>query len=513
MRTLLIMPPYPILEYPTIPMGMAYVAAALRKEGKEVQVEDYLVSEYSEEKLRRKIAEFNPDIIGTTSVTMNFHGASAILRDVKNINDNIITVIGGPHVTFTAEETLSEYPWIDIVARGEGDYTLVDIVNGLPLKDIGGIAFKEKGKVIVNPLRPWIENLDELAEPARDLFPISKYRALGDECGIASSRGCPYNCAFCVGHKMVGRKGRFRTPKLVVDEIEHILELGFTRINIVDDLLTARKSHVYAICDEILARNIKVPWSAYTRVDTVDKELYTKMREAGCYYVLYGVESGCQKILDNVHKKITPEKVVWAVNLATECGIKSIASFVIGLPGETKETLAQSVAFAKTLNTHYGFHLLAPFPGTEVRERAEEFGMRILTNDWSKYDANGAIVEYDGCSAEDLLRVDREYREDAEAYVAKVEELRRSGKVFEYEDWRQNSQHRNHIAAALLQSDVIENLGYLHEDGDRIRQLAASLSNRIPYPSDHIERVIGELVSEGLLQHQSSPEGVVWSWV
>ena len=513
MKTLLILPPYPILEYPTIPMGMAYVAAALRREGKEVQVEDYLVSQYSEEKLRRKIAEFEPDIVGTNSVTLNFPGASAILRDVKKINDNILTIIGGPHVTFTAEGTLNESPWIDIVARGESDYTLVDIVNGMPLKDVQGISFKENGEIVSNPLRPWIENLDELAEPARDLFPISKYRALGDECGIASSRGCPYSCAFCVGYKMVGRKGRFRNPKLVVDEIERILDLGFGRINIVDDLLTAKKAHVYAICDEIIERKIKVPWSAYTRVDTIDKELYTRMREAGCYYVLYGVESGSQKILDNVHKKITPEKVVWAINLATECGIKSIASFIIGLPGETRETLAETVAFAKSLNTHYGFHLLAPFPGTEVRERAEEFGMRILTNDWEKYDANGAIVEYDECSAEDLLKVDQQYREDVQAYIDKVEELQRQGKAFEYEDWRQKSLHRNHITAALLQSDVIENLGFFREDGDRIQQLASTLSNRIPHPSEHIESAIGELVDEGLLQYQNSPEGVVWNWV
>jgi radical SAM superfamily enzyme YgiQ (UPF0313 family) len=510
MRTLLLMPPYPITEFPTIPMGMSYVAAALRKAGKEVQVEDFLVGQYSKEKLRRRIEEYQPDIVGITSVTLNYPQACAILKDVKEINDNITTVFGGPHVTFTVEETLTQAPWVDIIARGESDYTLVDIINGMPLKDVQGISFRDNGEIVSTPLRPWIENLDELEEPARDLFPVSKYRALGNECGVISSRGCPFNCAFCVGHKMVGRRGRYRTPKLVVDEIEHVLEMGFKTINIVDDLLTMNKKHVYAICDEIEARNLKFPWTAFSRVDTVDRELFTRMREMGCFFVLYGVESGNQQILNNVHKKITPEKVKWAVELARECDIRTLASFIIGLPGETKESLVETVEFAKTLNTHYGFHLLSPFPGTEVRERAEEFGMRILTDDWSKYDANEAIVEHPDVSAEDLLRIDRDYKEGIAVYERRLEELRAQGKIPEYDGNRIQGQRRNHIAAALMQSDVIENLGAIK--GERVRELANTLSGYLEHPSDHIEAALDEMIAEGLLSHEASGEGTVWRW-
>jgi anaerobic magnesium-protoporphyrin IX monomethyl ester cyclase len=512
MRTLLIMPPYPITEFPTIPMGLAYVAAALRKECKEVQVEDFLVGQYSKEKLRRRIKEYKPDIVGITSVTLNYPAASAILTDVKKIDDNIITVFGGPHATFTAEQTLMEEPWVDIVARGESDYTLVDIVNGMPLREVGGISFRENGQVVSNPLRPWIENLDELAEPARDLFPVAKYRALGNECGVTSSRGCPFHCAFCVGHKMVGRKGRFRNPKLVVDEIEGVLEMGFRTINIVDDLLTINKKHVYAICDELLERNLNIRWTAFSRVDTVDKELFTRMKEAGCFFVLYGVESGNQQILDNMHKKITPEKVKWAVELARECEIRTLASFIIGLPGETKETLKETVSFAKSLNTHYGFHLLSPFPGTEVRERAEEFGMRILTDDWSRYDANEAIVEYPDVRAEDLLAIDRQYKADIDRYIQKLEELKAEGRVPEYDGDLMHGQKRNRIAATLLQSDIIENLGALDNNGEEVPQLATTLAKYIPHPSADIEPAVEDMIAEGLLRRDVSRDGVIWSW-
>jgi len=512
MRTLLIMPPYPITEFPTIPMGMAYVAAALRQKGKEAQIEDFLVGQYSKEKLQRRIEEYQPDIVGITSVTLNYPAASAILKDVKDINDNIVTIFGGPHVTFSVNETLAEAPWIDIIARGESDYTLVDITNGIPLNEIQGIAFKNNGEVTITPTRPWLENLDELAEPARDLFPVSKYRALGNECGLISSRGCPFGCSFCVGHKMVGRRGRFRDPKLVVDEIENILELGFKTVNIVDDLLTVNKEHVYAICAEMMARKLNIGWTAFSRVDTVSKDLLATMKEAGCFFILYGVESGNQEILNKAHKKITPQKTVEAVELAREAGIRTLASFIIGLPGETKETLAETVSFAKSLNTHYGFHLLSPFPGTEVRERAQEWGLRILTNDWSKYDANEAIVETDGASADDLMNIDCQYKEDVDRYIARIEELQKEGKDPDYEGIHIKDQKRNSIAAILLQSDIIENLGTLENESDSIHHLAGELADYIPYSPDDIEPAVKEMIAEGLLTHETSPKGVVWNW-
>jgi len=517
MRTLLINTPYPSTECPTMPLGLAYIAAVLEKEGSEVQVQDFLVTEYSKGKLEGKIVDFAPEIVGITSVTMNYPIASRILRDCKEIDGNIITVIGGPHVSFWAEEALEEAPWIDIVVRGEGEYTMLEIARGKSLKEIDGIAFSENGGVVLTEPRQWIENLDELPFPARHLFPLSRYRALSSDCGLITSRGCPFHCIFCLGPKMVGKKGRFRNIKLIVDEIEEILEYGFKTINMADDLFTLNRKHLYAFCDEVMARKLKFKWSANSRVDTVDPELLGKMKEAGCFFICYGVESGNQKILDIARKKITLEKIKEAVKLSKDAGIKSLASFIIGLPGETKKTLKESVNFAEELGPYYAFHLLAPFPGTEVWERREEYGLRILTDDWLKYTANEAITETEGVSAAELTEIDRKYQQEVERYVSYLEELEKSGKLdsesIEQEELEQvKARRRGEITFKLLYGDIIENLGSMETKGDVVAELVAGVSKEITYPLHYLRQVIEDMVSQGMLKYELHQGKVTWRW-
>jgi len=515
MRALLINTPYPSSEFPTIPLGLAYVAALLEKEGVEVQVQDFLVTKYSKEILEQKIAEFAPEITGITSVTMNYPIASGILKDCKGIDGNIITVIGGPHVSFWAEEALREAPWIDVVVRGEGEYTMLEIAQGKSLKEIDGIAFRENRDIVFTKPRQWIENLDELPFPARHLFPLSRYRALFSECGVITSRGCPFNCIFCAGPKMVGRKGRFRSTKLVVDEIEQILNYGFKTITVADDLFTLNRKHLHAFCDEIMARKLKFQWSANSRVDTVTPELLEKMKEAGCYFICYGVESGNQKILDIVRKKITPDKVRKAIKISKDAGMKSLASFIIGLPGETKETLAETVNFARELDTHYGFHLLAPFPGTEVREKAREYGVRILTDDWLKYSANEAITETDGVSAKELNEIDSKYREEINCYISYLEDLKKEENLdgIEREEWEKvKVRRRGEITFKLLQRNVIENLAAMETNGDVIEELVARVSKEITYPLNRLREGIRDTVDKGSLKYEVCEGKVTWSW-
>ena len=507
--------PYPSSEFPTIPLGLAYVAALLEKEGIEVQVQDFLVTQYCKETLEKKIAEFAPEIIGITSVTMNYPIASRILKDCKEIDRNITTVIGGPHVSFWAEEALREAPWIDIVVRGEGEYTMLEIAQGKGLKEIDGIAFRENRDIVLTKPRQWIENLDELPFPARHLFPLSKYRALFSECGLITSRGCPFNCIFCAGPKMVGRKGRFRSIKLVVDEIEEILNYGFKTITVADDLLTLNRRHLYAFCDEIMARKMKFQWSANSRVDTVTPELLNKMKEAGCYFICYGVESGNQKILDTVRKKITIEKIKGAVKLSNEAGIKSLASFILGLPGETKETLQETANFAKELDTYYGFHLLSPFPGTEVREKAKEYGIKILTDDWLRYNANEAITETESLSAKELEEIDRKYKEEINCYISYLEESEKEGKLdtIEREEWEKvKVRRRGEVAFKLLQKNIIENLAAMETKGDAIEELVARVSKEIAYPLNYLGEGIKEMASKGILKYELHKGNVTWSW-
>ena len=517
MRTLLINTPYPSTECPTMPQGLAYIAAVLEKEGIEVQVLDFLITKYSKGKLERKIADFTPEIIGVTSVTMNYPIASKILHDCKEIDSNLINVIGGPHVSFWAEEALAEAPWIDIVVRGEGEYTMLEIARGKSLREIDGIAFRENRDIVLTEPRPWIENLDKLPFPARHLFPLSRYLTLSIDCGIITSRGCPFNCIFCLGPKMVGRKGRFRNTKLIVDEIEEILEYGFKTINVADDLFTLNRKHLYAFCDEVMARKLKFKWSANSRVDTVDPELLGKMKEAGCSFICYGVESGNQKILDITRKKITREKIREAAKLTKDAGIKSLASFIIGLPGETKETLKESVNFANELGPHYAFHLLAPFPGTEVRERTKEYGLRLLTNDWLKYNANEAIIETEGVSAAELTEIDRKYQQEVERYVSYLEELEKSGKLdsesIEQEELEEvKARRRGEITFKLLQGDIIEDLGSMETKGDVIEELVARVSKEIAYPLHYLKQVTEDMVSQGILKYELHQGNVIWRW-
>jgi len=492
-RTLLINPPYPFSEFPIIPVGLLYVAGVLEHYGKKVEVLDLLVSKYSKEKIKRKIEEYKPDIIGITCVTMNYPVASEILKYCKSVNPKIVTVIGGPHVTFNAGETLREAPWIDIVVRREGEFTMLDIVNGEKPADIDGIAYRAKdGTIKLTKERALIENLQELPPPARHLFPISKYLALDAHASLLAGRGCPFNCIFCVGSKMGGRKARYRNPKLVVDEIEESLALGFKEVNFEDDLLTLNHKHLNAVCDEIIARGLKFNWSAFARVDTVTPEMLQKMRAAGCTWVSYGVESGNQAILDLVKKKITLKKVRYAVAIAKEAGVKVLASFIIGLPGETKETLKDTMDFAQEIQTFYGFH----FPGSEVREEADKYGIEILTNDWSKYDANRAVTRTKGAGPEDINAVLHKYFQGLKQPPPDPSQPRR----------------RSLLAWDLVHGDIIENMGSIEHRGDPVEELIDKIVEVSLHPRERVSASIKKWHADGLLKYDLKNSRIIWRW-
>ncbi len=489
-----------------MPMGISYIAGILEHNGKEVQLLDLLVSKYSKGKISRKLEEYQPDIVGVTSVTMNYPIASDILKHCKSVDKDIITVIGGPHVTFSAVETLSEAPWIDIVVRGEGERTMLDIVSGKKLEDIEGIAFRADG-VRVTAERALIENLDGLPLPARHLFPLSRYHALDVHASIIAGRGCPFNCIFCVGSRMGGRRARYRNPKLVVDEIEQVLAHGFKEVNFEDDLLTLNHRHVYTFCDEIIARGLEFNWSVFSRVDTVNLELLHKMREAGCTWMLYGVESGNQQILDTVKKKITLEKIGEGVRLGKEAGINIMASFIIGLPGETRETLKETIEFALGLNTPWGFNVLSPFPGTEVREKAGEYGIEILTSDWAKYDADTAVTRTEDAGPEEIAEALSQYHEGLNAYLADMEKEGKSDHIEAAQ-----SGMRSPLAWALLHDDVIESLGLMEMNGEPVESLVGRLEEVVAYSHDQISDNVRKWVDEGLLKYDLMDGHMVWRW-
>ena len=501
-------------------MSLPSLGAVLERAGVEVQVLDLLVTRNCPRNIERKLTEFKPDIVGITAVTMNYPTACRIVQTCKEIAPKLITVIGGPHVTFSAAETLHEAPFIDIVVIREGDETVVELVETLArggdLSRVKGIAFRKDSEIAITPERPFVPNLDELPFPARHLLPLARYQALQSACGLSTSRGCPFGCSFCVGHHMVGKKVRYRSSKLVADEIEQLTLLGFGLLSFEDDFFTVNHKHCVAVCDEIIARKLNIMWGAYARVDSVDRSLLEKMKQAGCYSLCFGVESGVQEILDLAHKGITPEKTREAVRLCQSLGYEFIASFIAGLPGETEKSLKQSISFAESLSEgSWGFHILSPFFGTEVRERAAELGVRILTNDWERYDCNQAVCETEGIKAEAL---DRVVNGITQRYYDQCARNALAGELSERELKRLHDEESQNFVWQLLHQEVIEQEGKIRLDGYplEMEKYVAELENRVwntlSFPLEFVKTEIGKLVDRGYLGYHLEDDHILWKW-
>jgi radical SAM superfamily enzyme YgiQ (UPF0313 family) len=427
MRVLLINPFYPISETPSPPLGLAYLAAALKEVGIQVKILDLVVFPYSRAMLQNLLDEFNPQVAGITAVTMTFDHAAKIMADIKCIDPGILTVMGGPHVSFCARETLSAYPALDVIVIGEGERTFVELVRLANRKsawsEVKGIAYRWDKNICLTERRGPIEDLDKLPVPDRHLLPLGRYRALGMPISLTTSRGCPYKCIFCVGRKMVGARVRYRCARKIVDELEYLASLNFHQINIADDLFTANNNHCKAVCDEILKRGLQFKWTSFARVDTISETLLSKMKAAGCTAVSFGIESANPQILKTIKKGITRQQVEDAVNMCQRAGVTPFASFILGLPGETPETIKETMEFGNYLKKRglsFGFHLLAPFPGTEIRAYSGDYGIKILTDDWSRYHANRAIVETSAVSHQTLDKIAIEWEREYDDYLAGI---------------------------------------------------------------------------------------------
>jgi anaerobic magnesium-protoporphyrin IX monomethyl ester cyclase len=438
MRVLLINPPYPFEESPTPPFGLISLAAYLLEQGVEVRIEDYIVQPYGRERIRAVLEEYRPRVVGSTAVTMNVKAALRILGEYKEENPELVTVIGGPHVSFDADNILLRNRQVDYIVRGEGEITFTELLGrlneGKAADGVAGISYRANGGVTHAPDRPLIPDINILPQPARHLVSLSKYRALGFPINMVTSRGCPNKCIFCVGSRMVGRKVRHFDVERVVDEFETLSKMKFFQINVVDDLFTTNKKRCMAICDEIIRRGIKHRWVAFARVDTVSRDLLVRMKEAGCTTLCFGVESGNQEILDAVKKNITLEKAREAVALCNEVGMEPMTSYILGLPGDSYETVKRTMQFARNLSPMYGFHILAPFPGTEVREKANEYGITILTDDWDLYDANQSVSGTGLIPPEEIDRLVREFNSGINRYVTSLGQKKQRGETLPEKD-------------------------------------------------------------------------------
>lgn len=389
-------------------LGLGYLAAILEKNNYNVDVIDCQVLKLSYEDFKNKISKRQPDIVGVTSATLTYQTALKLVKIAKEACPNCITIAGGSHVTFWDNHALEECPELDIVVRREGENTMLELAQrveaGKSYDDVLGTTTRKNGKIVKNPDRPYIEDLDSLPFPARHLWPMDRFRELEDILYLATSRGCVYWCEFCTTVRMHGRKYRMRSPKNVVDEIEQLHKnYNISKFTFCDDAFTVDQARTEALCSEIQKRNLKIEWNCGTRVDMLTKDLLTKMKEAGCVSVWFGVESGTQQVLDAMKKGITPELTMKVLGWVREVGLAPVPNVILGFPGETKQSAWKTIKFVeKVAPDAVGFYNVAtPFPGTPLYDIVKEKGW-LRVADFDKYDTTKPIFETPQLSMKEL---------------------------------------------------------------------------------------------------------------
>lgn len=378
-----------------LPLGLAYIGAVLERNGHKVQIINIDTDELNTEDLRKKFAIEKPELVGISVLTSSYKRAVRLAKLVKESSPSYI-VLGGIHPTVLPQDSIGSSS-IDFVVRGEGERTIIELIHCLEnkghLSKVDGLVFKNNNQIIINRPREPIEDLDSLPLPARHLFKHQRYSYPDTLTNFAfpiiTSRGCPGNCTYCNTKSLFGRKIRFRSPKNIVDEIEYLIDnYGAREIHIWDDNFVTQKSRVFQIRDEIKKRNVRVKFSFPNgiRTDYINEDIIVALKDMGTYSVAFGVESGNQKILDRIKKGIRLEQIKKAFSLAKEAKFETWAFFILGLPGENKNTILETISFAKELNPDVvKFHLLQLYPGTEI---FREFSNNGLISDYG-YDNYG----------------------------------------------------------------------------------------------------------------------------
>ncbi|MBU1147870.1 MAG: B12-binding domain-containing radical SAM protein [Candidatus Omnitrophica bacterium] len=379
-------------------MSLAMIAGSLLEEGTNVRIVDLMLykSQDTERVTQQEIAQFKPDIVGVTATTPLFYEANSISDKAKSISKNIITILGGPHASSLPLDCLKESSF-DIIVEGEGERVIKEIVSGNDPKGIKGVYCKgrigyEKADAIP---------IDELPFPALELFDTKRYVcsrviARNNPVGpIEMSRGCPFSCSFC--NKTVhGKKFRIKSAGRIIEELSTLKRLGYREFHVLDDQFTADIDKAKEVCEEIIRKNINMSWNLRTgiRVDMVDQEFLGTAKQAGCYQMGVGFESGNQAGLDAVGKGIRLEQAIKAAEMIKRSGIEIAGFFMLGLPGETVEAMEETIRFAIRLNPDYAkATILVPFPGTRIYDEFEKKGL-IKTKDWSRYNFHNAHEIY-----------------------------------------------------------------------------------------------------------------------
>jgi len=453
MKILFINPPLIIskkLGRPQVfqPMGLAYLAAGLQKKYT-VSILDANAEEWKSlrknkdqyhlgltlEQIQERVAQVNPDVVGIScQFSINEKTAIAVAQAVKKVNKNIFTILGGPHSTVMPEQVLKN-PGVDFIIIGEGEVTILELMQTLEKKEfnklhlIKGIAYRKNNKVLQTPVREFIQDLDALPFPARELLPMEKYFAATKSgrgprkdyipsnrwINVITSRDCPYNCVFCSIHLSMGKLFRSRSPENIVEEIvQAINQYQIKHVNFEDDNISLNKERFEKLCDLIIAKNLNITWSLPNglRVDNLDEEIVKKMKKSGCYRVFVAPESGVQKVVTEIIKKnLDLKEIEQAVIFFKKYKIIVDGSFVIGFPGETKKDIQNTIKYAlklKKLGMKYaGFHIATPLYGTELYQQAKDKGYLIKDFDADLLSPMEPLIETPDWTTEEIKQLQK----------------------------------------------------------------------------------------------------------
>jgi radical SAM superfamily enzyme YgiQ (UPF0313 family) len=374
------------------PLGLLYIAAAIKAwTPHQVDVIDAQVEDLTYDQLKERIIKSDPDVVGLTAMTFTLLDVMATLAIVKSVDKEIITLLGGPHGHIYPKETAA-LAGVDIVVTGEGEKVIPEILEHLEnldrLAQIPGLCFRKGGDIIYTGLPAYLEDLDSLPMPARELVPYQKYTSLlakrNPITTMFTSRGCPYQCVFCDRPHM-GRRFRFRSTASVITEFEECLKLGIHEFLIYDDTFTINKKRVFEICDEIIGRRLDIGWDFRANVNTIDLAMLKRLKEANCERIHYGVEAGSDRVLKVLKKGTTVERIKNVIKMTKEVGIDTLGYFIIGSPTETAEDIKRTIDFAIELDPDYvHITIMTPFPATQLYRDGLDQGI-IKEDYWQKF--------------------------------------------------------------------------------------------------------------------------------
>jgi anaerobic magnesium-protoporphyrin IX monomethyl ester cyclase len=402
--------------YLPFPFYLGYATAILEQTGYECLLVDGIAERISTEEFVKRCVEYKPDFVLLEVSTASIRQDLETIRGIKAGLPGVPVGVAGLLPEAGTTSFLDGYPEIDYAFQGEYEFTLLEVIQAL---DAGGIrkdhlgltCRDEEGKVIVNARRPLEKDINQFPWPARKHLPMLKYHDLpggipGPSLQMWASRGCPFHCTFCAWPQIMYGGDRYRTrdPIDIVDEIEAMVkEYGYKSAYFDDDTFNLGKKRMMKMADEMIRRKLNIPWAIMARADTSDEETLAKMKEAGLMSVKFGVESASQEIIDRCEKGLDLSRVENAVKTVKRLGINLHLTFTFGLLGETRETIRQTINFAKKLDPDsIQFSIATPFPGSKLYHQMEERDY-LVTKDWEMYDGgNKAVVRTEQLSPQDL---------------------------------------------------------------------------------------------------------------